>query len=105
MFFSSTCTKQSKTSSDGYDDAYGTGTSLPCNYDKVEKLIQGFGNQQFKTCAWVQLQPGTTVLKTDKITLADGTTSPIVFIDHIKPPFSQEVCVEVWLGASTREWF
>lgn len=96
--FPHTVTKKSLISNNGYDDTYGTGSSLSCNYEKIEKLIEGQGNRKFLTCAWVQFPKGTSVTDTDQITLPDGTTSPIVSSTRPKLPSGIETCVEVWLG-------
>ena len=105
MFFASSVTKKSKTSNNGWDDSYGTASTLTCNYEKVEKVIKGQNEKHFLTCAWIQFPPSTTILKTDQITLSDNTTAPIVLIQHVKPPLGLEICVEVWLGEEIKGGF
>lgn len=97
MFFPSSVTQKKKVSNDGWKDTFGTPTTLSCKYSKVEKLFQG-QNEQYLTCAWIQFPPGTTILKTDQLTLPDGTTAPIISIVPVKNPFGLAKCVEVWTG-------
>lgn len=104
FLFPSTVSKQSVTSNDGFDDAYGTASNVSCRYEKIEKLIEG-KDQQFLTCAWVQFPAGTSIKKTDKITLPDGTATPIISLTHAKTPAGVETCVEVWLGDEIRTGF
>lgn len=105
MYFFSNVTKKSKSSNNGWDNSYGTASTLSCNYSKVEKIIQGKDNKQFLTCAWVQFPSGTTILKTDQITLPDNTTAPIASIYNVTDPVGNAVCVEVWLGEEIKGGF
>jgi hypothetical protein len=106
MFFPSTVTLEPFISKDGYGDSkYGSPIYPECRYAKIEKFIDGFGNQQFRTCAWVQLPAGTVIGKEDKIMLPDNTTAPIVSFNRVRNHVDIEVCVEIWLGEEIRGGF
>jgi hypothetical protein len=85
-------------SNNGYDDVYGTGVSVSCYWEKIQRIVNS-GNQQFLTSAFIQFPAGTPVTKKDRIVLSDGDTGAIVSF------YSGDICIEIWLGEAQNGGF
>ena len=78
-----TCTIAQFTGWDKYGaPTFGSGTSTACYMEMSPKLIRDSKGQQVVSSARLYIIGDVTVTPLDKVTLSEGSTPPILKVDH-----------------------
>ena len=64
------------------EPSFGSGTSTACYFEMSPKLIRDSKGQQVVSSARAYIVGDVTVTPLDKVTLSDGSTPPILKVDH-----------------------